>query len=93
MLEKSKSDGNRGLTDERYKEAKSRIINAASDQKENAIVRHTAVRSLGQIGDRSDVPLLQRLAVSDAASYKAMDGSIRFPVREEAIRGLQKMAK
>lgn len=87
ILKKSKSDPNSPLTPQMYRDAKSRIVAAATAIDENPIVRQMAVRSLGRIGDQSDAATLQRIAQSDPTSYRA-GAVLRFPIREEAMRAL-----
>lgn len=56
-------------------------------------VRQAAIEGLGQIGDATDLPLLQERARSDPAMYNAKPGDDRFPVRSEAQKAIDAIQK
>jgi HEAT repeat protein len=62
---------------------KNAIRGATSD--ESVAVRYSAVQVLSRIGDRSDLPLLSRIADTDEGK-DVNRGVTRYPVREEAQR-------
>ena len=62
------------------------LIKGSQDQ--SVIVRLGAIRGLGRLGGRQDIPLLETIAREDPASYPLAKGGKRFPVREAAQRAL-----
>ncbi len=54
-------------------------------------VRETAVRSLGNAGNADVIPLIEKIASEDPYSKKVTDGSLMYPVREEAQRASEQL--
>ena len=71
--------------------AKRAIVAAASDT--NLGVRFQVAIALGRIGTAEDLPLLQRIARTDEASYSDQEGTTRYPVRDAAERAIQEVQR
>jgi hypothetical protein len=66
---------------------KQALINGTNDAE--PWVRSQAVRSIGKVGDRDLIPLLERIAKTDPATIPAAEpGTKKFPVRAEALKAL-----
>jgi len=66
---------------------KDAIIGKTADTKNS--IRSQAVRILGRIGTRSDIPLLRRIEETDSYSRPAENGRPqRFPIREAARKSI-----
>lgn len=80
------------ITESRVEQIKQVLIESTSDQ--DVGVRMEAVRSLGTAGDKSSIPLLERIAQSDLATTPTGEGAnVSFPVREEARKALNAIRK
>lgn len=79
-----------GMTNARREQLHSMIVVAAADK--TVQVRISAVRSLGEIGDSRDLPLLQRIAASDPES-SSVRGRMTYPVRDQAAHAIARMAR
>lgn len=82
---------NPGLSTTATDEAKNTITKAASDPEVS--VRYEAVRALGRVGDRTNVPRLEKIAAADPASYAIDQNRLKFPVREIARKAIEEIAQ
>ncbi len=70
---------------------KEALIKSSSDV--SGHVRFSVVMALGELNDISNIPLLEKIAKEDPYSRKKADGSVVYPVREEAQKLLEKLKK
>jgi hypothetical protein len=64
------------------------VVSATEDA--TVLVRQMAVRTLGEIGDATDLPLLRRIAAQDDGTYSAR-GVTQYPVRDEAVNAIARV--
>jgi len=67
-------------------------IVATATKDNNSVTRQTAVEILGRTGTASDLPLLQRIAATDPATYKRGE-TRRYNVREAAVEAIAAIQK
>lgn len=88
MLEASKKAPQPLIPASSYRDAKKLLTEAAGNASESPLVRGASVRALSRIADRDDLVLLQRLAASDSSSCAGTDGLQHYPIRDEAVKGV-----
>jgi len=79
------------LSQESIELIKQTIVTTATTDSDS-VTRKTAVEFLGRTGTASDLPLLQRIAATDPATYKRAEGR-RYNVREAAIDAIAAIRK
>ncbi len=89
MLKESKAGKVGPIAPEAYLRSKDMLTNSATGGTEDAFVRRAAVDAIGMIADPQDLPLLQRIAVSDPEVVVAENGTRKFPTREEALKSIK----
>lgn len=75
-----------------YRQVKKVLIYGTTDRE--SAVRMQAVGALGIVGDKDTLPVLQKIAVSDPAVLPTAEpGRIRHPVREKAMKAIERIER